>query len=99
MHLLLLLWHFGPFLGHGLSVAEVSRHLSFYEVRMLAPRPNPNLTSQGISLCMAPPSKRVRRGGGIPPEWQNRPLATSVHTIQEMPGCMRRVQKETEIFK
>jgi hypothetical protein len=54
---------------------------SFYEVRVLAPRPNPNLTSQGISLCPARPSKRVRHGGGILPGWRNKPLAISVPTI------------------
>ena len=31
---ILLIWHFGPFSGHGLPVAGISRQLSCYEVRM-----------------------------------------------------------------
>jgi hypothetical protein len=42
----LLLRRYGPFSGHGLPVAGVSRQLGFYEVRVSAPRHTPNLVAR-----------------------------------------------------
>jgi len=39
-----------PFSGHGLPVAGILIHLSLYEVRMLAPRPVPNLEGLVLNL-------------------------------------------------
>jgi hypothetical protein len=39
-----------PFSGHGLRVAGVLIQLSLYEVRMLAPRPIPNLEGLVLNL-------------------------------------------------
>ena len=60
--LLLFLRCFGPFSGHGHPVVRVSRQLSFYGVRVSAPRSALNLEGRCLSLCPAPRSKAVRHG-------------------------------------
>ena len=54
-------WWFGPFSGHCLPVAGVSRQLSFYDVRNSAPPLCPNLKGQRISASRALPTKNFRR--------------------------------------
>jgi hypothetical protein len=55
--IIILLWRFGPFSGHGLPVAGVSRQESYCEPRTSAPRPTPDLEGQGI--CLRPASVAV----------------------------------------
>jgi hypothetical protein len=62
MFLLILSRRFGQLLGHILSVAGVSTQLSFYDMRILTPRPTPNMDGQGVSLCPGRRSKLVWYG-------------------------------------
>lgn len=48
------MWHFGPFAGHDLPCAGVSRRLRFNEVRISTSRPTPTLSLFGKSLKTCP---------------------------------------------
>ena len=61
--LVVVLWHFGPFSGHGFPVAGVSWQSSTFEVRMSVPRPTPNLEAQGSSVR---PSLVAVQGSTLP---------------------------------
>jgi hypothetical protein len=52
--LLLLLWCFGPFLDHDISMARIQKNRVLYEVRLSAPQPG--------SLFPAAHSKPVQHG-------------------------------------
>jgi hypothetical protein len=60
--IIVVVWRFGPLSGHVLSVVEISRQRTFYDVRISTPWPTPKPECQGISLRPAIRSKSIRRG-------------------------------------